>query len=71
MSGAKGGPKSTDTLGRGLGLLDRGMSGVLGLVKDEQDEEEERMERELQVSWLNLFLFGLAFQELIYFKIIF
>ena len=58
MSVLESGPKSTDTLDRGLKMLDRGMSGVLGLVKGERDSEEERMERELEESCLiSLFIF--------------
>lgn len=41
---------STETLGRGVDMLRTGMSGILGDVKEEYDEEEARLEHEIQES---------------------
>lgn len=41
---------STETLGRGLGLLDRGMSALDGMVKQELDDDDEEKELQRQIE---------------------
>ena len=50
---------STETLGRGLKLLDRSMTAMVGVKPELHDEEEARLEAEIQDPNAEKALFGL------------
>lgn len=48
MSFASSSKLSTETLGRGLRVLDRGMSGLSGVKQELQDDEEQELQKQIQ-----------------------